>query len=109
LGSSRGDQLRNARLFAERGAAEVLEETEADPQGLLRAVRRLLTDEQRRRSMARATRELCDPLAAEAIAERIERYLDAQTHTAAREGQGPAGQGAEGREAGSARSEEEEE
>jgi UDP-N-acetylglucosamine--N-acetylmuramyl-(pentapeptide) pyrophosphoryl-undecaprenol N-acetylglucosamine transferase len=66
-GSSRGDQMRNARLFSERGAAEVLAGEEATPEALLERVRSLLEDDARRVRMAERARELCNRDAAELI------------------------------------------
>jgi UDP-N-acetylglucosamine--N-acetylmuramyl-(pentapeptide) pyrophosphoryl-undecaprenol N-acetylglucosamine transferase len=52
--SSRGDQQRNARLFADAGAAAVLDGEEATPERLCAEVRRLLTDRRELERMARA-------------------------------------------------------
>ena len=52
--SSRGDQQRNARLFAEKGAAVVLDGEEATPERLCGEVRRLLSDGRELERMAHA-------------------------------------------------------
>ncbi len=49
---SRGDQLRNAEVFAAAGAAFVLREEEATPESLLSAIRSLLADPRRLAGMA---------------------------------------------------------
>ncbi len=76
LENSRGDQLCNAELFAEHGAAEVLDGAEATPQRLVQQVRRLLEDDAARERMADKARELCNRDAAERIVRYVEEYLD---------------------------------
>jgi UDP-N-acetylglucosamine--N-acetylmuramyl-(pentapeptide) pyrophosphoryl-undecaprenol N-acetylglucosamine transferase len=72
--SSRGDQVRNARLFAERGAAVVLEGSTLTPAALLEHTRRLLRNKNEREAMGRAAAELCPADAAGRIAELIYTY-----------------------------------
>ena len=75
LESSRGDQLRNAELFAERGAAEVLDGKEVTSEKLVQQVRRLLKDDAARERMAEKAWELCNRDAAERMVRYIEEYL----------------------------------
>jgi UDP-N-acetylglucosamine--N-acetylmuramyl-(pentapeptide) pyrophosphoryl-undecaprenol N-acetylglucosamine transferase len=75
-GSSRGDQLRNAGLFAERGAAVTLAGEEATAENLLAAVTDLLQNDEKRGRMAEQARALCNFDAAE----RIVRYIREYTH-----------------------------
>ncbi|AEJ60842.1 UDP-N-acetylglucosamine--N-acetylmuramyl- (pentapeptide) pyrophosphoryl-undecaprenol N-acetylglucosamine transferase [Spirochaeta thermophila DSM 6578] len=72
---SRGDQVRNARRLAERGAAVVLEGGEAVPARLVQVVEGLMRDEGRRRALEERIRELARPDAAEAIARVLEGFL----------------------------------
>ena len=72
--SSRGDQVRNARLFAERGAALVLEGETLNPESLLKYTQGLLENKSEREAMGRAAAELCPADAAEKIAELIYSY-----------------------------------
>lgn len=74
--SSRGDQVRNARLFAERGAAIVLEGDTLNPESLLKYTLRLLQNKSERAAMGRAASELCPADAAEKIAELIYSYAE---------------------------------
>jgi UDP-N-acetylglucosamine--N-acetylmuramyl-(pentapeptide) pyrophosphoryl-undecaprenol N-acetylglucosamine transferase len=67
--SSRGDQLENARHFAERGAALVV--PEEDGARLVAEVLRLLEDRPRLQEMGRKARELGRPEAAARIAELV--------------------------------------
>ncbi len=69
--SSRGDQVQNARLFSERGAAVVLEGDALRPEILLQNVTRLLHNTQERAKMGHAAAMLCPHDAAERIAELI--------------------------------------
>ena len=69
--SSRGDQVRNARLFTERGAAVMLEGDSLSSESLLEHIHRLLQDKAERRAMGQAAAELCPPDAARRIAELI--------------------------------------
>jgi UDP-N-acetylglucosamine--N-acetylmuramyl-(pentapeptide) pyrophosphoryl-undecaprenol N-acetylglucosamine transferase len=68
---SRGDQVRNARMFAEAGAALVLDEDATDGAALLAAVTGLLGDPARLADMGRRARALARPGAAAAIAHEI--------------------------------------
>ncbi|MDZ7793762.1 MAG: glycosyltransferase [Spirochaetia bacterium] len=69
--SSRGDQVRNARLFAERGAAVMLEGDSLSSEALLEHIHRLLQNEGERRAMGQAAAELCPADAARRMAELI--------------------------------------
>ncbi len=69
--SSRGDQLRNARHFASRGAAELLSGDEVDAERLLEKCGELLEDDERRRRMGLRAAELCPSDAADRIADEI--------------------------------------
>jgi UDP-N-acetylglucosamine--N-acetylmuramyl-(pentapeptide) pyrophosphoryl-undecaprenol N-acetylglucosamine transferase len=66
--SSRGDQLRNADVFASRGAALVLTEESATPAALLAMVENLLDNKDRLRRMGDAARGIFIPDARERIA-----------------------------------------
>jgi UDP-N-acetylglucosamine--N-acetylmuramyl-(pentapeptide) pyrophosphoryl-undecaprenol N-acetylglucosamine transferase len=68
---TRGDQVENARYFAEKGAAIVLAGKEATPQDLVQAVLSLANDEARLKSMAEASAKLGSLDAAGAIADII--------------------------------------
>jgi UDP-N-acetylglucosamine--N-acetylmuramyl-(pentapeptide) pyrophosphoryl-undecaprenol N-acetylglucosamine transferase len=69
--SSRGDQLRNARYFASRGAAELLSGEDTNAESLLEKCGELLEDDERRDRMGQRAAELCPPDAAERIADEI--------------------------------------
>lgn len=71
---SRGDQLRNARMFGEAGAAVVLEEEKADGAALLAAVTSLLGEPSRLAGMGGRAKALARPDAAAAIAGEILRH-----------------------------------
>lgn len=64
-------QLRNARRFTERGAAEILPDAGLDGETLRLRVEALLADENRRLKMSRRLRELSVPQASEKISERL--------------------------------------
>jgi UDP-N-acetylglucosamine--N-acetylmuramyl-(pentapeptide) pyrophosphoryl-undecaprenol N-acetylglucosamine transferase len=68
-GSSRGDQVENARFFEDRGAAIVLTGQDATAARLAEAVSDILSDRERLGRMAAAARELGSGRAAERIAE----------------------------------------
>lgn len=70
--SSRGDQERNARIFAERGAAVVLEGEQATAKRLLGEIEGLLDDPARRRRMG----EAAAGFDAAGAADRIARMID---------------------------------
>lgn len=65
---SRGDQVDNAKMLEENGAAICLVGEEASPDRLAAEIAALAGDPDRRRSMAEAARSLARPDAAEAIA-----------------------------------------
>jgi UDP-N-acetylglucosamine--N-acetylmuramyl-(pentapeptide) pyrophosphoryl-undecaprenol N-acetylglucosamine transferase len=64
-------QLRNARYFTERGAAELMPDAEVDAASLRGRVEDLLEDEGRRDRMADRMRGLATPRAAGEVAERL--------------------------------------
>ncbi len=64
-------QRRNAELFAEAGAAEVIEQQRLDGQLLAERLQALGSDQARRRRMAAAARTLSRPDAARVIVDRI--------------------------------------
>lgn len=68
MGASRGDQIRNARRYAESGAAIIPRDTATD---IAAAVRSLLEDGERRRSMSAAARAFAGKDAALTIAGEI--------------------------------------
>ena len=65
-------QHRNAALFEQAGAAEVLEESETTPESLVRLITNLLADDRRRERMAEAASTLLPAHAAEKIADIME-------------------------------------
>ena len=65
---SRGEQLANAQLFAERGAAVTMTEEHASSANLVEALNELRADPARRAAMARAMAALADREAARRIA-----------------------------------------
>jgi UDP-N-acetylglucosamine--N-acetylmuramyl-(pentapeptide) pyrophosphoryl-undecaprenol N-acetylglucosamine transferase len=73
--SSRGDQIRTAGIFQERGAAVALVGEDANAETLLRTVTALLSDSGRRREMGEAARKIALGSAARFIAGEIEREL----------------------------------
>jgi UDP-N-acetylglucosamine--N-acetylmuramyl-(pentapeptide) pyrophosphoryl-undecaprenol N-acetylglucosamine transferase len=64
-------QLHNARFFTERGAAELLLDSEVDAPTLRRRVESLLEDERRRGELAGRMRALATPGAADEVAGRL--------------------------------------
>ena len=69
---SRGDQLRNARIFADRGAAVVLADEDATPERLRQEILRLLDDDAARRRMGAAAAGFDAAGAADKIAAMID-------------------------------------
>jgi UDP-N-acetylglucosamine--N-acetylmuramyl-(pentapeptide) pyrophosphoryl-undecaprenol N-acetylglucosamine transferase len=69
--ASRGDQIANARFFAERGAAVVLSQQEAGQGRLVEAVLQLVENEYRLADMGRCARALARPQAAERIVQEV--------------------------------------
>lgn len=67
-GSSRGDQLRNAGLFEEEGAAVMLSGQDANGRELLKQSRTLLRDPEAMNRMKRNAARICNPDAGEKIA-----------------------------------------
>ena len=74
---TRGDQMRNARLLFEKGAADVLAGGEATPENLLQKVNTLLESREKRMLMGAAAHSLYDDKAAGSLAELILRYCEA--------------------------------
>lgn len=64
-------QLRNARYFTDRRAAELLPDSEVTGDALRERVERLLADDSRRRELESRIRDLATPGAAAAVAERL--------------------------------------
>ena len=73
-GSSRGDQIDNARYFENRGAAVVLAGEKATAANLLNTVRAILDDSARITAMAAASKSLGTRQAAEIIARYIAEF-----------------------------------
>jgi UDP-N-acetylglucosamine--N-acetylmuramyl-(pentapeptide) pyrophosphoryl-undecaprenol N-acetylglucosamine transferase len=73
-GASRGDQIENARFFAEAGAAVVLEQDSLTPGALSGAVLHLLGNADKLKRMAERASELGRPEAASHIARLISEY-----------------------------------
>jgi len=65
-------QHRNAAIFEQAGAAEMLEESDITPENLVRLITNLLADDQRRQRMSEAAATLLPEHAAEKIAEIME-------------------------------------
>ncbi len=65
--ASRGDQLRNAKVFGDAGAALILREEDATPDGLLAMVEDLLDNKENLRRMGESARGLYIPDARERI------------------------------------------
>jgi UDP-N-acetylglucosamine--N-acetylmuramyl-(pentapeptide) pyrophosphoryl-undecaprenol N-acetylglucosamine transferase len=64
-------QLHNARYFTEKGAAELLLDSEVTAPALRERVEVLLEDEERREALAGRMRALATPEAADEVAERL--------------------------------------
>jgi UDP-N-acetylglucosamine--N-acetylmuramyl-(pentapeptide) pyrophosphoryl-undecaprenol N-acetylglucosamine transferase len=64
-------QLHNARYFTEKGAAELLVDSEVTAQALRERVENLLDDDERREDLARRIRTLATPEAADLVAGRL--------------------------------------
>jgi UDP-N-acetylglucosamine--N-acetylmuramyl-(pentapeptide) pyrophosphoryl-undecaprenol N-acetylglucosamine transferase len=75
-GAGRGDQVKNAELYAERGAAAVLIGDEATPKNLLGKIGELLGDPAKSARMARAASELSPVDAARRIAVEIQKLAE---------------------------------
>jgi UDP-N-acetylglucosamine--N-acetylmuramyl-(pentapeptide) pyrophosphoryl-undecaprenol N-acetylglucosamine transferase len=75
LAIAQGHQRDNARLLAEAGGAEVIEQAEIDPERLAQILGGLLGDGSRLARMAAAVRGLARPGAAAAIADRLEEMV----------------------------------
>ncbi|NBB90163.1 MAG: undecaprenyldiphospho-muramoylpentapeptide beta-N-acetylglucosaminyltransferase [Spirochaetes bacterium] len=78
---SRGDQLRNARIFADRGAAVVLADAEATPDRLRDEIHRLLDDPDARRRMGAAVAGFDAAGAADRIAGMIDDVVEGRGWT----------------------------
>ncbi|MGH3089602.1 MAG: UDP-N-acetylglucosamine--N-acetylmuramyl-(pentapeptide) pyrophosphoryl-undecaprenol N-acetylglucosamine transferase [Rubrobacteraceae bacterium] len=64
-------QLHNARYFTEKGAAELLLDSEVTPEAMREIVESLLEDEKRRNALAGRIRALATPEAADEVADRL--------------------------------------
>ncbi|WP_232226508.1 UDP-N-acetylglucosamine--N-acetylmuramyl-(pentapeptide) pyrophosphoryl-undecaprenol N-acetylglucosamine transferase [Rubrobacter radiotolerans] len=64
-------QLHNARYFTERGAAELMLDSEVEPGPLRKRVEALLSDDARRRKLSENIRSLATPDAAREVARRL--------------------------------------
>ena len=64
-------QFKNAKVLADRGGVELMEEKDCTGQGLYRAAMDLLADGGRRAAMGRALKELAAPNAAQDIYENL--------------------------------------
>ncbi|MGD9938406.1 MAG: undecaprenyldiphospho-muramoylpentapeptide beta-N-acetylglucosaminyltransferase [Clostridia bacterium] len=80
-GATRGDQVENARLLEQEGAAMVFEGPQARPDAVLTALRALLDDPDRRSAMAAAARKATGGNAAEVIASAILKLIKGGTRT----------------------------
>jgi UDP-N-acetylglucosamine--N-acetylmuramyl-(pentapeptide) pyrophosphoryl-undecaprenol N-acetylglucosamine transferase len=70
--AARDHQTQNARGLVERGAAEMIADTELEPEGLAKQIERLLRDESRLRRLGRNARAFSRTNAAERIVRSIE-------------------------------------
>lgn len=70
-GTGGGEQVANARVLGEIGAAIVLPQTEASPERLLHELRDLLADPAHRAHMAEAAHAVCRPNAARDLADAL--------------------------------------
>ena len=73
--SSRGDQLENAQLFYDAGAALMLYGEQLDLERLKSSINMILADEKRRQSMVQSASELIDLHSVQAIASLIDEYV----------------------------------
>lgn len=71
-------QSKNAARFAQAGAAMMLDQRQAKPDDLAKAVEQLAADPEKRGAMATAMRELARPVAAQAIVDRLESLIRRQ-------------------------------
>ncbi len=71
-------QLHNARYFTERGAAELLLDSEVTAETLRGRIERLLEDDERREELAKRIKTLATPGAADEVAERLLRAAKAE-------------------------------
>lgn len=69
-------QLHNARYFTERGAAELLLDSEVDPETLRHRIEGLLNDKERREKLAAKMGELATPEAAQKVADGLLRVAN---------------------------------
>ncbi len=67
--SAEGHQVKNAEALEEAGAALVIHEKDLTPESLLRAISRIIDDENQRKYMARKSCELGRPKAADDLAD----------------------------------------
>jgi UDP-N-acetylglucosamine--N-acetylmuramyl-(pentapeptide) pyrophosphoryl-undecaprenol N-acetylglucosamine transferase len=79
LKGSRGDQIRNARYYAHKGAALLLDENRLTPDILLDKINNLMSDKERLRNMSEKIKTLSKPDAAKSIARFILERVDAHS------------------------------
>lgn len=84
LKASRGDQLRNAQIFARRQAALVLPEEDASPQKLLALIKKLLANKEMLKQMEQAALSLSQPKATEKICQEILKILSSRKNKEAK-------------------------
>ena len=72
-------QLHNARYFTERGAAELMMDSQVTAGSLRRRVEDLLNDDERREALARGMAALATPGAADDVARRLLRAAEKET------------------------------
>jgi len=75
---SRGDQIRNAEVFREEGAAIVLEGEEATEEAFINALIDLIENKEKRISMGESAKSITDEKAAERIADIIIKMLNSK-------------------------------
>ena len=73
--ASRGDQIRNAERYRAAGAADVLDQPDADAELFLQRIRRLVRDPDRRAALGAAALRWAGPNGAERLAAIIEKYV----------------------------------
>lgn len=76
LGSSRGDQLENAKYFSNRGGAIVIPQEECTPKLLATKIKELLNNEVTKKNMKKALSEIANPECASLIVDEIITFLE---------------------------------
>ena len=74
-GSSRGDQIENAKFFTEEGAAVTLAAKDATPAALCCTLTRLLENSEDLKAMAQASAALADEKPAVKIAHLLQQWI----------------------------------